>query len=152
MDQTFDDIFAVLQVATTLDETKSNRIEAATKYYEAIYLMETALHRLPQTASHEAKKNLLQDKIRHYRARASELMADESSTMPKSVFLDTEETEKPVVEPKASPRSVQSDVVDVHANQANAKLSQALDLDESGKVPEAIQVYLSTFIQIQRLT
>lgn len=31
MDYTFDDIFAVLRVATMLDETKSNRIEAATK-------------------------------------------------------------------------------------------------------------------------
>ena len=177
MDYTFDDIFALLQVATALDESKSNRIEAATKvsfkiaflplrffsfcalhtffvfcsltlavlqYYEAVYLMEMAVRRIPQTASHEAKKRLLQEKIRHYRARASDLMADESSTMPKSVFLEEErdEIEKPAIEPMSSPRSVQSDMVDSRASQANTKLAEALDLDEEGKALEAIKVYL----------
>lgn len=115
------------------------------QYYEAVYLMEMAVRRIPQTSSHEAKKRLLQDKIRHYRARASELMADESSTMPKSVFLEDEEENeiaKPAVEPMSSPRSVQSDMVDSRASQANAKLAQALDLDEEGKASDAIRVYM----------
>lgn len=142
MDQTLDDIFTVLQVAIRLDESKSNRIEAATKYYEAVYLMEMAVRRIPQTASHEAKKSLLQEKIREYRIRASELMADESSTLPKSVFLKTDEIEKPGVESAPSPRSVHSDIVDALATQADAKLGQALDLDECGKAAEAVEVYM----------
>ena len=135
---------------------------------EAVYLMELAVRRIPQTSAHERKKSLLQEQIRHYRARyvrvanfslstklcfspffscitqrAAELMADESSTMPKSVFLESDEIEKPVIEPMSSPRSVQSDEVDSVASQANAKLSQALDLDEEGKAPEAVEAYMA---------
>ena len=109
--------------------------------------MEQQVRRFPQTPSHEAKKNLLLEKIRHYRTRASELMADESSTMPKSaVFFQEEEendeNEKPSVEPMSSPKSAQSHEVDSYASQANTKLSQALDLDENGKISEAINVYM----------
>lgn len=104
--------------------------------------MEQQVRRFPQTSSHEAKKKLFLEKIRHYRARASELMADESSTMPKSLYLENDENEKPTVEPISSPRSAHSDEVDSCASQANAKLSQALDLDESGKISAAISIYM----------
>ena len=147
MDSSFDDIFALLEKATTLDASNSNRIEAATKYYQAVYLMEQQIHRLPRTQSYEAKRALLQSKVVHYRSRAAELMADDSSTLPKSVFLESiaenheEETEARIV---ASPRSAGSDEVDVRASQADAKLALALDLDEDATKndSEAIAVYM----------
>lgn len=100
---------------------------------------------MPQTSSHEAKRALLVDKIQHYRARASELMADESSTKPRSLFLDdNNENEQSSPPPKSatSPRSMHSDIVDSRASQANTKLALALDLDESGTVADAIEAYL----------
>lgn len=105
--------------------------------------MEQLLRKMPQTASHEAKKALLTEKIQHYRRQASVLMADESSTKTRSLFLNNDENEKPPPPPStASPRSVHSDIVDSRASQANTKLALALDLDESGTVSEAINAYM----------
>jgi calpain-7 len=104
--------------------------------------MEQLVRRIPQTGVYEAKRNLLMDKIQHYRARASVLMADESSTKPNnSVILENDETEKPTA-PLCSPRSVQSDLVDSRASQANTKLALALDLDETGKLADASKAYM----------
>jgi calpain-7 len=107
--------------------------------------MESQVRRLPQTSSFEAKRSLILQKIQHYRGRASELMADESSTMPKSVFLENTENDEnqPSAQPMSSPRSTGSvREVDILSGQADAALSQALDFDESKHVAEAITKYM----------
>ena len=64
------------------------RIEAATKYYEAVYLMRRYMERLPQRSDDNdnndnnsaAMKRLLTEKCSHYERLAAGLMADDSSS------------------------------------------------------------------------
>jgi calpain-7 len=72
-----DDVFEFLSVAEQLERT--NPIEAATKYYEAIYLMQQFVQRMPMNTKNEKVKELLQEKILHYESVASRIMQNVSS-------------------------------------------------------------------------
>lgn len=74
-----DDVFEILETATR-HEKSGNRIEAATKYFEATYLMRKVLAGTPQEAAD--MRRLLEQKIQDYSSAASRLYFDDSSTMP----------------------------------------------------------------------
>lgn len=71
-----DDVFEFLQTADEQLEKHGNAIEAATKYYEAVYLMRQYLSRIPTNRStkNRAIHDLLQEKIAHYENVASTLL------------------------------------------------------------------------------
>eukprot|EP00521_Asterionellopsis_glacialis_P007952 CAMPEP_0195287320 /NCGR_PEP_ID=MMETSP0707-20130614/4430_1 /TAXON_ID=33640 /ORGANISM="Asterionellopsis glacialis, Strain CCMP134" /LENGTH=938 /DNA_ID=CAMNT_0040347067 /DNA_START=96 /DNA_END=2912 /DNA_ORIENTATION=+ len=76
-----DDAFELLQVATNLEQQtkgdESCQIEAATKYYQACYLLKRYVQRLPLTSSNNDNqtRQLLEDKITHYEHLASHLLS-----------------------------------------------------------------------------
>jgi hypothetical protein len=74
-----DDVFEILETATR-HEKSGNRIEAATKYFEATYLMRKVLAVTPQEAADT--RRLLEQKIKDYSTAASRLYFDDSSTAP----------------------------------------------------------------------
>lgn len=76
-----DDVFKLLGTATKLEENPDSRIEAATKYYEAVYLMRQYIQRLPSTAEHQQKRELLESKAFHYEQLAQKCLASCNSTV-----------------------------------------------------------------------
>ena len=81
-----DDVFEILEKATLIDKSGENRIEAATKYYEAVYLMRQVLSMTPQEALDI--RDLLEEKIQFYSAAASRLYFDDSSIVPSVIYED----------------------------------------------------------------
>ena len=76
-----DDVFTLLGIATKLEENPDSKIEAATKYYEAVYLMRQYIQRLPSTAEHQQKRELLESKAFHYEQLAQKCLASCNSTV-----------------------------------------------------------------------
>lgn len=155
-----DDVFEILETATKLEKSGTNRIEAATKYYEAVYLMRQLLSRTPQESMDT--RNLLENKIQFYSQAASRLYFDETSTVAPAQFtVDTGDPRSPVSQmtqptffqeddgdsPPVPVASVsrhltQTAELNKKASQANSKLAQAIELDESKKTKEAVQMYV----------
>jgi calpain-7 len=164
MDSLLDDAFELLNLATKLEDEddETTRIEASTKYYEAIYLMKRYVQRLPMTNDNIQTRKLIEEKISHYEKRASTLLNEGSSSathqpdQPKSPFSKhcqffDDTSVIPLAPPKlSSPRfddacmkpSEMSNITE-KAAQANARLTHALDLDESGQKQEAISEYMA---------
>ncbi|GKZ00309.1 hypothetical protein MPSEU_000983800 [Mayamaea pseudoterrestris] len=157
---TLEDIFDLLKLANTLEESGTQRIEAATKYYEAVYLIRTHVQHLPVTPQYANTRRLLTEKATHYEGIAKELVNDDSSDAsrnklkynnmsPRSpVSLQTSEQ---AFFPAATPTvPVVSSQALTLATQANAKLLIAIDIDEkqqrqsttSDKKEAIIQAYM----------
>ena len=158
-----DDVFEILE-AGTRHEKSGNRIEAATKYFEATWLMRMVLATIPQEAVDTRK--LLEHKIEQYSAAANRLYFDDSSMAPASAagrsvagpispmsmsqltqqtfFQDEMTHRRPQVPAScASPRLVESAEFNKLASTANAKLENAMDLDEAGKTSAAVDMYMA---------
>lgn len=144
-----DQIFELLASAGQLEQ--KSRIEAATKYYEAIYLMRRYL--LLKKDSNT--RQLMQEKLVHYERVAAQLMADDSSTQAAYSSHDSlTPFNNPPPPPTAlhplasqSPQSQHNnqqhdDTLQKHVSWANQKLSQALEWDESKDANNAIQLYM----------
>jgi calpain-7 len=154
-----DDVFDILEAATR-HEKAGNRIEAATKYYEATYLMRKVLIDTPQEASDI--RRLLEQKIEKYSTAASRLYFDDSSMTPtssaaeqilspvsqlsqQSFFQEEVARYQPTnTTSLKSPRLTQSLEANQTASQANAKLARAIELDEGGNLKQAIQSYMES--------
>jgi calpain-7 len=140
-----------------------------TQYYEAVYLMRRYMERLPMDSSSNSQiKQLLAEKAEHYEQVASKLMNDDSSSVcadnisaltfsPRSPlsttsintrleaqrFFPDDSSSVPKQQPRGSScRSKNSEAIDTIAGQANTKLANALDLDESGKTDSAVSAYM----------
>jgi hypothetical protein len=163
MDCLLDDAFELLELATKLE--KDTPIEAATKFYEASYLMKRYLQRLPMTPDNMQTRQLLEEKVSHYENFASTLLNQENGEsshqqqqkqQPESPFSkhcqffdDTSVVPLPapsLPSPRFESSSVQPTVVsDITAKAAlaNTRLAHALDLDESSDTNTAIQEYMA---------
>ena len=97
---------------------------------------------------------LLQEKIDHYTKVASNLLADDRSTMgsiagaPRSpmasqCFFHEESSIVPLPPPATSPRFTQPAILNKKAGLANTKLARAIDLDENGQTQAAIHEYMA---------
>lgn len=179
MDNLLDDAFELLELATKL-EKQSAPIEAATKFYEASYLMKRYLQRLPITPENDQTRQLLREKISHYDKLASTLLNQEnnepsgdgdagavgrgsfSEQQPEPPFSKNcqffdDTSVVPITAPSLpSPRfeNVDSSITDKTA-QANSRLSHALDLDEAGQSQDAIQEYMKAaeqFLEAIKMT
>jgi calpain-7 len=124
--------------------------------------MRQYLQHSPQIPSESQTRELLQDKIQHFSTIASELLADDSSTMqsitsnPRSpianecTFFNEASSVVPMSVPPASPlsasaaspRFTQPTNLNQRAGQANSSLAKALDLDEAGHTKQAIESYM----------
>ena len=79
---TLEEVFQLLKTATQLERTPQHRIEAATKYYESVYLMRQVLAHTPRNDKSIPTRTLLEEKIEYYTAAAQRLYFDDSSTAP----------------------------------------------------------------------
>lgn len=164
MSTLLDDAFEILRLATELQKQGKDDVEAATKFYEACYLMKTELQRMPMTAGNEQTRKLIQEKICYYENIASDLLknsgdADEipiATAVP--ISPRSEWQNEPSVVPTAPAAPVSSPLlsnskstttITETAGQANARLAHALDLDENrqdeaamAKYMEAAELYL----------
>ena len=116
--------------------------------------MKGVLQSTPQTQQFIPIRNLLEEKIQLYSESASRLYFDDNSAAPpimsdprsptmgqKTFFGKEQEQPKPVPTQKASKDSIELNRL---AASANSKLSQAMDLDESGENrAQVIDAYLS---------
>ena len=152
-----DDVFDILEAATR-QEKAGNRIEAATKYYEATYLMRKVLVDTPQEASDT--RRLLEQKIEKYSRTASRLYFDDGSMasvaskggnlmspvseLSQQSFFQEEVAQhnSTTTSSRESRRLVQSLQANQMASQANAKLARAIELDEAGTLQQATQSYM----------
>lgn len=136
-----EEAFQLLEEAGALRET--SRIEAATKYFKAIYLMKGQLNTL-----NPEKQTLVRENIQHFEEVARELMENESSDIPddSSLPVAIAEPVSPVsindsisAITLSSPKKLHRDEI---AGRAHCKLANALDLDEAGEVHGAISAYM----------
>ena len=156
-----DDAFRLLEVANDLEERRENphhKIEAATKYYEACYLMKRYLNTLP--VEQEKVHTLIHQKMKQYEKRATHLLQGMTSPVnhePRSplhkygCFHD--ESSVVIMPPPSTPPQISEQVrrndpkaiqpiIDKVSN-ANSRLSYALDLDEGGQKQRAIGEYMA---------
>jgi hypothetical protein len=144
-----------------------SRTLSLAQYYEAVYLMRRYMECLPMDSSSNRQiKRLLAEKANQYEQVASNLMNDDRSTIVPDYTSETSAlTSTPQSPPSAasntglafpddaspalkqqqhcsSLRAKKSEAVNTIAEQANTKLAQALDLDESGKTAPAILSYM----------
>jgi calpain-7 len=160
-----EDAFEVLENATR-QEKNGNRVEAATKYFEATYLLKQIYQSTP--ICHSQIRSLLKKKIDYYGAAASRLYFDERSTAPtmlsnprsptmgQKIFFSEGNNREAISPLSSATRSsfTQSQTAELNqtASHANTKLSQAIDLDEKNKEKTKIieaymaaaQLYLNT--------
>lgn len=155
-----EDVFVLLETAKRLEKKPDNRIEAATKYYEAVYLIRQVLLNIPHDEASEPTRRLLTDKIEFYTQEAQRLYFDDSSTAPSTIQVDPrsplsangviphkQDPQKPPPPPPSSsssesPRFTQSAYLNRIAGQANKKLGEAIELDERNQRQAALQAYL----------
>jgi calpain-7 len=112
---------------------------------------------LPESQSQAAVKRLLEEKIRHYEQIAKSLMDQNANTLEasKAIFNnprsplssnDALNKENPIQSSQSigglSSNTTDSAFINDAASKANTKLAYALDLDESGKIDEAIAAYM----------
>lgn len=168
--EALEDVFQLIETARRLEKA-NNRVEAATKYYESCYLMRQVLQHTPQNEQKSMKlRSLLEEKIEFYSQAAQRLYFDESSTAPAQFVVSTRPpslddvsvltmppmTPSPPPLPVTceSPRFTQSAELNRKAGQANAKLAEAIDLDERKQRKEAITAYMAaaeTFLDAIRI-
>jgi hypothetical protein len=161
-----EDVFALLQKATKLDEVEDTRIEAATKYYEAVYLMKQYLQRLPVTSDQQQKRELLEEKAKYYEQVAQKCLAscnasvvgspcsdarrsiasDPRSPIARDSFFNEDSSVIPLPAPVPTPAKAARFSLSTFLNQttshANAKLAHAMDTDEAGQKQSAIVMYM----------
>lgn len=130
--------------------------------------MRQYLQRLPATAEQQQKRDLLEEKAKHYEKVAQRCLAscnstvaspcadaqrsiasDPRSPVDKRIFFNEDSSVIPMPVPSPapparcqSPRYSISAFVNQTTSQANAKLAHAMDIDESGKGPESITIYM----------
>lgn len=164
MESLLDDAFKLLELGTKLEDDDVP-IEAATKYYEATYLLKRYIARLPMTPENIQTCQLIEKKVTHYEDLAKALLNQENydslnashkHEQPESPFSkhcqffdDTSVVPVPapsLPSPRFEGSSLQPTAVasiSEKAARANNKLAYALDVDESGKDKEAaIQAYM----------
>jgi len=161
MTTSLDEAFRLLETANDLEERCENEyhsIEAATKYYEACYLMKRYAETLP--VSEAGTRGLIRQKIDHYEKRATKLLRGMTSPVnnePRSPLYRREffnEESCVVVMPppfapcpqartngEADSKEIQS--ITHKVSSANSRLSYALDLDEDGHKERAITEYMA---------
>lgn len=161
-----DEVFGLLEVATRLEKEEDTRIEAATKYYEAVYLMKQYLQRLPTTSEQQQKRELLEEKTKHYERVAQKCLAscsassvgspcsdekrsvasDPRSPVARNGFFNGDSSVIPMPAPVPPPvetaRFSLSTQLSQTTSQANTKLAHAMDIDESRDEQAAIAMYL----------
>ncbi|CAB9509649.1 Calpain-7 [Seminavis robusta] len=171
MGDLLDDVFRILATATKLEDNDDTKIEAATKYYEAIYLMRQYIQRLPATSEQQQKRDLLEEKAKHYEKIAQNCLrtgnslagsskespcsdtrrsitTDPRSPIAKHGFFNEDSSVVPLPPPSFSPVKPQSPrfslsaLVNQTTSQANAKLATAMDADERGEKNAAIATYM----------
>lgn len=149
-----DDAFELLETATKLEKSGENRIEAATKYFEAVYLIRQVLSRTPQ--EQVDTRNLLEDRVKFYSETASRLYFDDSSTAPSKVSNDPRspvsqlsffpedlsEQHERVARNMESSRFTQTAELNKIVCHANSKLEKAIELDEKRDKAGAIESYV----------
>lgn len=153
-----DNIFELLESAKNLESSGHSPVEAATKYYQAVYLMHRFIESLPATPEKEPTRRLLQEQIRHYDQKAQKLIAKEiqnGSVDPKDAERNLSNGQQGTSDDSTTPKKdsqrnilpqIQAIIHEIHrlANQANTKLAYALDLDEAGQTSAAIQAYMES--------
>jgi calpain-7 len=163
---TLDDVFQLIETAKRLEKS-NNRIEAATKYYESCYLMRQVLQHTPQNEQSMPLRSLLEEKIEFYSDAAQGLYFDEGSTAPAQFVVADRQpslddvsvlTIPPLTPPPPapcdSPRFTQSAELNRIASLANARLAEAIDLDEHKKRKQAIAAYMvaaETYLEAIRI-
>ena len=156
MNSLLDNAFELLERATKLE--KEAPIEAATKYFEASYLMKRYLQQLPITPNNSQTRELLLEKVTHYKELAGSLLENQENNgvqhkqEPESPFSkhcqffdDTSVVALPAPtapSPWFQDSSVQPTLAS-KAAQANTKLAHSLDVDESGNKDACIQEYMA---------
>jgi len=190
-----DDVFKLLEMATRLEENYDTKIEAATKYYEAVYLMRQYIQRLPSTAEQQQKRELLESKAFYYEQLAQKCLkscnstvgslsspcsdaqrsiaSDPRSPIAKNGFFNEDASGIPIIpvapsapagqaayhqqrellrqQQKERERkdqeqkrlSVLANQINQMTSQANAKLTQAMDVDEAGNQQSSIPLYMA---------
>jgi calpain-7 len=162
-----DDAFRLLEAANDLEERRENEnhlIEAATKYYEACYLMKRYLGTTPMPSTEEEGiRALIQQKIDHYENRATRLLRGlpspvnnvPRSPLHKHGFFNDESSV--MVMPAPPPSAARSPQISANSgsnkktiqsitdkvSHANSRLSRALDLDEDAQTQRAITEYMA---------
>jgi len=154
-------VFKILEEATR-QEKAGNRVEAATKYYEATYLLRRLLAETPQDAIDT--RRLLEKKIAEYSMLASRLYFCEgrmemATTMSRGgdfLSSDSERRQRSIFQHEVSCHKRQEATspeyrrrthgvdADQITSEANKKLTSAVNLDEGGKYQQAIQSYMES--------
>jgi len=163
MSDVLEDAFLCLESATKYED-ESNKVEAATKYYEGCYLLRRYLERLPVSSDQQQSNDLIIEKIQHYEKKAKALLNDKGSTKKttglksKLKSLSIEETSAvpfaiavPIQSHSSQPSSPRhtasfnyvSNQITSIAGRADSQLSQALDFDEALNKKVAIEHYMS---------
>ena len=129
------------------------------QYYEAVYLMKSFVHRLPQTPEEEPKRVLFLRQIKHFQQLASTLLISTPEARvpianatpidgnhgiflgPRTMTDDENITPNALPQPRnsrqdsmtASQTRIKTVVAEIHklVNQGNTKLASALDRDEA---------------------
>ena len=129
--------------------------------------MRQYLQRLPATAEQQQKRDLLEEKAKHYEQLAKKFLAscnstigspcadsqrtiasDPRSPVEKRIFFNDDSSVIPMPVPtpapirQQAPRSRMSNFVNQTTSQANAKLAHAMDVDEGGRKQESISIYM----------
>jgi hypothetical protein len=139
------------------------------QYYEAVYLMRQYVQRLPATAEQQQKRDLLEEKAKHYEKLAQKCLAsgnastvaespcsdihrsiatDPRSPIARHGFFNDESSVNPIPVPSGAsfrPQSAGlslSTFVNQTTSRADAKLAQAMDADEKGEKEAAIATYM----------
>ena len=152
MDPSVENALSILEIATELEDEPNKSSEAASMYANACFIMEQCVSRMAtkvaSSCSDEdmATSKLLEEKIKHYRNRATLLIQSEPARREKSIVktLKTSSLSNPISRVSISPTNklVQSDnfhekpssadeikIADM-VGKANVFLARALDLDE----------------------
>ena len=152
-----DDAFGVLARAIELEDTVGGEEEAlmhaASKYYEAVYLMKKYLNRLPiepfSPRSDEASKTrkLIQEKCRHYEKHAQELLqrigSQQSEEGDRRSWVHKQDSSAPHDGASTFASKAPTDIVAEKAAAAANVLAEALDHDEKERYDKAIASYIS---------
>jgi len=139
--QDINNVFRLLENATMLEKA-GHRIEAATQYFEGCHLMRQIVIRYSPGDKDDPVAILLREKIHDYTLRAQRLYFDERSviqqsprkaTTPATVTLAIERSDDiSVLTLPGHQSSIRSDI-HRKVGLANARLEQAIQLEENNK-------------------
>lgn len=160
-EESIDKAFELLNDATDLEEKEGSsegRMAAATKYFEACYLMKRYVNRMPAGTSSKSSA-LIKEKIDHYEKHASSLLQGcgngetqnhEQSFIPTAIAVPVATFNHPAGaeisggrRPRSQTAIMREGIATEKAGQANARLAKALDLDERGQKQDALAEYMA---------